>query len=101
MHIPPPGPQRMRCNSIIFGWTLILVGLLLFPIGGFLLMAGGIALLAYAHKLKQRLVGPDPALIADELDLPAWVIEAWQRWIRRGCLAQRNFCRATRLQSSL
>lgn len=68
-------------------------------IGGFLLMAGGVALLAYAHKLKQRLVGPDPALIADELDLPAWVIEAWQRWIRRGCLAQRNFCRATRLQS--
>lgn len=50
-------------------------------IGGFLLMAGGVA------------------LIADELDLPAWVIEAWQRWIRRGCLAQRNFCRATRLQS--
>ena len=41
MHIPPPGPQRMRCNSLIFGWTLILVGLLLFPIGGFLLMAGG------------------------------------------------------------
>lgn len=53
MHIPPPGPQRMRCNSIIFGWTLILVGLLLFPIGGFLLMAGGVALLAYAHKLKR------------------------------------------------
>ena len=68
MHIPP-GPQRMRCNSLIFGWTLILVGLLLFPIGGFLLA------------------------------LPAWVIEAWQRWIRRGFLAQRNFCRATRLQS--
>lgn len=68
-------------------------------IGGFLLMAGGVALLAYAHKLKQRLVGSDPALIADELDLPAWVIEAWQRWIRRGCLAQRNFCRAIRLQS--
>ena len=89
----------MRCNSLIYGWTLIAVGPLLFPIGGFLLMAGGIALLAYAHKLKQRLVGPDPALIADELDFPAWVIEAWQRRIRRGCLAQRNFCRATRLQS--
>lgn len=101
MHIPPPGPQRMRCNSLIYGWTLIAVGPLLFPIGGFLLTAGGIALLAYAHKLKQRLVGPDLALIADELDLPAWVIEAWQRWIRRGCLAQRNFCRATRLQSSV
>ena len=68
-------------------------------IGGFLLMAGGVTLLAYAHKLKQRLVGPDPALIADELDLPAWVIEAWQRWIRRGGLAQRNLCRAKRLQS--
>lgn len=53
MHIPPPGPQRMRCNSLIFGWALILVGLLLFPIGGFLLMAGGVALLAYAHKLKR------------------------------------------------
>ena len=53
MRIPPPGPQRMRCNSLIFGWTLILVGLLLFPIGGFLLMAGGVALLAYAHKLKR------------------------------------------------
>ena len=39
-------------------------------IGGFLLMAGGVALLAYAHKLKQRLVGPDPALIADELTSP-------------------------------
>lgn len=73
----------MRCNSLIYGWTLIAVGLLLFPIGGFLLMGGGVA------------------LIADELDLPAWVIEAWQRWIRRGCLAQRNFCRATRLQSSV
>ena len=50
MHIPPPGPQRMRCNSLIFGWTLILVGLLLFPIGGLLLMAGGVALLAYAQQ---------------------------------------------------
>ncbi|WP_315298222.1 hypothetical protein [uncultured Actinomyces sp.] len=98
MHIPPPGPQRMRCNSLIYGWTLIAVGLLLFPIGGFLLMAGGIALLAYAHKLKQRLVAPSWDMMrTDELDLPAWVIEAWQRWMRRGCLAQRNFCRATRL----
>ena len=44
---------------------------------------------------------PPPGPLADELDLPAWVIEAWQRWIRRGCLAQRNFCRATRLQSSV
>lgn len=59
MHIPPPGPQRMRCNSLIFGWTLILVGLLLFPIGGFLLMAGGVALLAYAHKLKRGLNAPE------------------------------------------
>ena len=39
-------------------------------IGGFLLMAGGVALLAYAHKLKQRLVGPDPALI--ELPPVSW-----------------------------
>lgn len=53
------------------------------------------------YARAERLVGPDPALIADELDLPAWVIEAWQRWMRRGCLAQRNFCRATRLQSSV
>jgi len=56
MHIPPPGPQRMRCNSLIFGWTLILVGLLLFPVGGFLLMAGGVGLLVYAHKLKWLLM---------------------------------------------
>ena len=52
---------------------------------------------AAGYARAERLVGPDPALIADELDLPAWVIEAWQRWMRRGCLAQRNFCCATRL----
>lgn len=68
--IPPPGPQRERYNSLIFGWTLIVVGLLVFPIGGFLLMAGGIAMLVHARKLKnvasgagrtQSLPAPTPA----------------------------------------
>ena len=68
MHIPPPGPQRMRCNSLIFGWTLILVGLLLFPIGGFLLMAGGVALLAYAHKLKRLISDTETAQASPAAD---------------------------------
>ena len=68
MHIPPPGPQRMRCNSLIFGWTLILVGLLLFPIGGFLLMAGGVALLAYAHKLKRLLSDTETSQASPAVD---------------------------------
>ena len=36
------------------------------------------------YARAEGLVGPDPALIADELDLPPWVVEAWQRWARRG-----------------
>ncbi|WLD80919.1 hypothetical protein QU668_04045 [Schaalia sp. HMT-877] len=36
------------------------------------------------YALAERVLGPDPALIADELDLPPWVVEAWQRWARRG-----------------
>lgn len=35
------------------------------------------------YARAERVLGPDPALIADELDLPPWVIEAWQRWARR------------------
>lgn len=36
------------------------------------------------YARAEGLVGPDPDLLADELDLPAWVVEAWQRWARRG-----------------
>lgn len=36
------------------------------------------------YARAERVLGPDPALIADELDLPPWVVEAWQRWARRG-----------------
>ena len=36
------------------------------------------------YARAESLVGPDPDLIADELDLPPWVVEAWQRWARRG-----------------
>lgn len=78
MHIPPPGPQRMRCNSIIFGWTLILVGLLLFPIGGFLLMAGGVTLLAYAHKLKRVISDTETAQASLAADSVANSIAAQQ-----------------------
>ena len=41
------------------------------------------------YARAEGLVGPDPALIADELDLPPWVVEAWQRWARRGSLTMR------------
>ncbi len=36
------------------------------------------------YARAEHVLGPDPALIADELDIPAWVVEAWQRWARRG-----------------
>lgn len=36
------------------------------------------------YARAERILGPDPVLIADELDLPPWVVEAWQRWARRG-----------------
>lgn len=37
--------------------------------------------LAYARA--ERIRGPYPACIADELDLPQWVIMAWQRRLMR------------------
>lgn len=52
------------------------------------------------YARAEHVLGPDPALIADELDLPSWVVEAWQRWMRRGCLAQRNPFRPSSLQST-
>ena len=36
------------------------------------------------YARAESLIGPAPALIAEELDLPTWVVEAWQRQARRG-----------------
>lgn len=36
------------------------------------------------YARAESLIGPAPALIAEELDVPAWVVEAWQRQARRG-----------------
>lgn len=36
------------------------------------------------YARAESLTGPAPALIAEELDLPTWVVEAWQRQARRG-----------------
>ena len=38
------------------------------------------------YARAESLIGPAPALIAEELDLPAWVVEAWQRWVRHRSL---------------
>lgn len=34
------------------------------------------------YARAESIIGPAPALIAQELDLPTWVVEAWQRWAR-------------------
>lgn len=36
-----------------------------------------------AYARAERIRGPYAACIADELDLPQWVIEAWQRRLQR------------------
>lgn len=36
-----------------------------------------------AYARAERIRGPYPGAIADELDLPQWVIEAWQRSLQR------------------
>ena len=51
------------------------------------------------YARAESLVGPDPDLIADELDLPPWVVEAWQRWVRRGSLTMRPPFRSSVLPS--
>lgn len=38
------------------------------------------------YARAESLTGPAPALIAEELDLPAWVVEAWQRQVQHGSL---------------
>lgn len=38
------------------------------------------------YARAESLIGPAPTLIAEELDLPAWVVEAWQRQARHSSL---------------
>lgn len=45
------------------------------------------------YARAEAIVGPDPAMLADELDVEPWVIEAWQREAEHGrgwtCTAKR------------
>jgi hypothetical protein len=36
-----------------------------------------------AYAQAERIYGPAPGILAGELDLPQWVIEAWQRRLQR------------------